>query len=224
MKNISKIGLSTLLISVFALAGCGIKKAANTENPVQNSSAGNSNPSVAEKMKQSLFDLVTTGTGVKCAIEDPKMGPITMFAKGDKAKVEGFSFMSMANISNPMENSQPAKEEKGTMINDGTWAYMWSGKKGMKFNIKEMEALTPKGQNQNEDKPQSNASDWKDWVKGMDEKGTKYDCSPTVLSDSDFAPPGDVQFDDWGEMMKGFVKMGEDLKNKMPDQAIPSTP
>ena len=215
MKTYKKIGWGVLIFSALFLAGCGCKNIANQNAPAQPSGA-----SVAETVKQSLFDLVTTGAGVKCTIEDPKMGQLTMFAKGDKAKVEGFPFV--AGLANIGENSQP-KEEKGTMINDGTWAYMWSGKEGMKFNTKEIENLTPKEQNSSQNNSQSNASDWKDWVKEMDEKGTKYDCSPTVLSDGDFTPPSDVVFQDWGEMLKGFMKMGEEMKNKFPDQAVPPT-
>lgn len=210
MKKYSKIGYAVVLISAFALAGCGQKNAQNSNAPGQTSSADSSGQSVAEKVKQSLYDLVTTGAGVKCTIDDPKMGQLTMYAKGDKAKVEGFQFTSMSDaLSNASQNTPP-KEEKGTMINDGTWAYMWSGAEGMKFNINDMKNLAPKDQNQaqNQDNSQSSATDWKDWIKQMDNEGTKYDCSPAVLSDADFTPPSNVKFQDWGELLKGFVKMG----------------
>jgi hypothetical protein len=218
MKKYSKIGWGLLLFPALVLAGCVGRNAQNQNGQVPAGNSGNNaGQSVAETVKQGLYDLVTKGAGVKCSIDDPKMGPMTMFAKGDKAKVEGFSFMG--GLSN-LNAGEPPKEEKGTMINDGTWAYMWSGKEGMKFNIKEMESLAPKDQGQ--DNSQSSASDWKDWVKHMDETGVKYDCSPTVLSDSDFSPPSDVKFQDWGEMMKGFIKMGEDMKNKVP--SVPAPP
>ncbi len=76
-------------------------------------------------------------------------------------------------------------------------------------------------QTSQENQTQDNASDWKDWVKELDEKGTKYDCDPTVLSDSDFVPPVEIQFQDWGEMMKGFMKMGEEMKKNMPNSLTP---
>ena len=218
MKKYATISWGILLLSVFVLAGCGNKSAQNTGTSGQQ----NSGQSIAETAKQSLYSFLTAGTGVKCTIEDPKMGSLTMYAKNDKAKEEGFSYVSMNSAFSASENAQPPKEEKGTMINDGTWVYMWSGAEGMKFNIQNMKNLSAQNQAQNQDNSQSNASDWKDWAKQMDQEGVKYDCSPAVLSDSDFTPPSDVKFEDWGEMMKGFVKMGQDMQKNLPSQ--PASP
>lgn len=208
MKKYFNIRYFIVIICVLALSGCGNKNVSK-----ENSEQNNSGTSVTEKVKQSLYDLVATGAGMKCTLEDPKSGPMTMYVKGEKAKVEGFDVMG--GFSGPVPNEQP-KKEKGTMINDGTWVYIWSGTEGMKFNIKDMENLAPKEQNQ--DNPQENASDWKDWVKQMDSEGIKYDCNPSVLSDSDFTPPSNVKFQDLGEMMKGLMKIGENMKNNAPSQ------
>jgi hypothetical protein len=222
MKKYPKVGWGVLLLAALVLAGCGNKNAQNQNGPEGAGNAGDTpSQSVAEKLKESLYGLVTSGAGVKCTIQDPQAGELTMYAKGDKAKVEGFAFMPMTPSSAPTENSQPPQEEKGTMINDGTWVYMWSGKEGMKFNIEEMKQMSAQNQAQNKNQSQENASDWRDWVKKMDAEGTEYDCSPTVLSDGDFTPPVEIQFQDMGEMMKGFMKMGEEMKNRMPDQPLP---
>lgn len=208
MKKYFKIEYIAILAFILILSGCGNKNA-NVENTEKNSS----DPSMTEKVKQGLYDLVATGTGMKCTLEDPKMGQMTMYVKGEKAKVEGFQFMGAP--SNPATAGQP-KQEKGTMVNDGIWVYIWSGTEGIKFNIKDMENLAPKGQNQEDS--QANASDWKNWVKEMEKNGIKYECNPSVLSDSDFAAPGNVKFQDFGEMMKSLIKMGEEMKNKLPAQ------
>lgn len=146
-----------------------------------------------------------------------------MYAKGDKAKVEGYPYASMATAFSGAKDGQPPTEEEGTMVNDGTWVYMWGSKDGMKFNIKDMQETAAQYSNQNQNQNQNQqVSNWKDWVKNMEEQGVKYDCGAAVLSDSDFVPPSNIQFEDWGEMMKGFMKMGQDLKNKMPNQGTDS--
>jgi major membrane immunogen (membrane-anchored lipoprotein) len=210
MKKYFKIGYVFILFFVLLLSGCG-NKDAGKENSEQDASDG-SDVSMTEKAKQGLLDLVSSGAGMKCTLEDPKMGQMTMYVKGEKAKVEGFQYMAM-----PSETQEEKpKEEKGFMLNDGTWVYIWSGAEGIKLNIKEMEEMAPKDQAQ--EKPQANPSDWKDWVKQMEANGIKYECNPSVLSDSDFTAPANVKFQDFGEMMKGIMKMGEEMKNNLPSQ------
>ena len=208
MEKYLKIKYAIVLVCVLFLAGCGNKNV-NKETAEQD----NFGTSVTEKVKQSLYDLVATGAGMKCTLEDPEAGPMTMYVKGEKAKVEGFAF---SPTSDGTASAEQSKGEKGMMINDGVWVYIWSGAEGMKFNIKDMEAAAPK--DQNKDNSQNNASDWKDWVKQMDDSGVKYDCNPTVLSDADFTPPSNVKFQDLGEMMKSLMKMGENMKNNLPSQ------
>lgn len=143
-------------------------------------------------IKESLLGLLEGAAGVSCAVEDAN-GKYTVTAKGERAKIEGMDFPDPQN---------PSVMEKGTIINDGDWAYMWSGKEGIKFNLKEMEQGSAPTQNS-----QENASDWKEWAKGMEESGAKYDCQPTVATDADFTPPSDVKFQDLGEMFKGLQQM-----------------
>ena len=135
MKKYSKFSWLLLLVAALALAGCGNKDKQSQSGAGE--TGENAGQSVAESVKQKLSDLISTGAGMKCVIEDPQMGQITMYAKGEKAKVEGFAFMPMSAASGSMESGQPPKEEKGTMINDEAWVYMWSGKEGIKFNIEE---------------------------------------------------------------------------------------
>jgi hypothetical protein len=215
MKKHTIFGLSFLALAVLVLAGCANKS--QNQNG-QSSSAGNQGSSIADNVKQKIGDLIVAGTGMKCTIQDPKMGELTMYAKGDKAKVEGYPYVSMATAFSGGENGQPPKQENGTMLNDGTWVYMWGEKDGMKFNIQEMKNITAQNQNQNQNQNQEQASDWKDWAKKMDENGTKYSCAPASLSDSDFVVPASIQFEDMGEMMKGFMQMGQDMQNKMQNQ------
>jgi len=225
MKKYSKIGWGILLVAVLALAGCGGKKRQNQvgQNVPEATRNGNAQKdtgqSTAEKVQQKLFDWLTTGAGAKCFVEDPRMGQVTIYASGEKAKVEGFSFMPMSSPNSIESSQQSPKEEKGTMLNDGQWVYMWSGKSGIKFNIEEMKKMSEEfgASQENQNQNQQEAMDWKGWAKKIDEGNVKYNCSPATLSESDFNPPADVQFQDWGEIMRGFMKMSEEMKKKMPD-------
>lgn len=143
-------------------------------------------------VKESLLGLMQKGTGAKCSVEDVS-GKYTVISKGDKVKIEGIDF------ANPTSGKSG---EKGTMINDGTWAYMWGGNEGIKFNIKEMEKLSAQQGN-----PTTNESDWQDWAKSMEASGAKYSCTPTLATDADFTPPSDVKFQDFGELFKNLPNM-----------------
>mgnify|MGYP007044106072 CR=1 FL=1 len=92
--------------------------------------------------------------------------------------------------------------ETGSMINDGEWAYMWNGKNGNKFNLKEIQqGANPSANSQDE------TTNWKDWAKGMEANGANYDCNPTVVTDADFTPPSDVEFQDLNALMKSFQQV-----------------
>lgn len=170
------------------------QNSAGTQNAVTQENQDAQKPGI----KDSLLGLLQSTSGVKCSITDVN-GSYTVIAKGDKAKVEGINSI----------NPQTQKEEKGTMINDGTWAYIWTGKQGMKFNLKE----TQQGAN-----PEEKATDWKGWAQQMQTSGAKYDCNPTVATDADFTPPADVTFQDLGELMKN-------LQQNQPGQgSIPTMP
>jgi uncharacterized protein YxeA len=168
---------------------------------------------IGSEIKKGLLDLMTTGAGTKCTVED-KSGKYTMYAKGDKAKVEGIDFA-------PSIPGNEPKGEPGMMINDGTWAYMWSGKEGMKFNIKDMEETAKDVSSQPSSDSQEKATDWKDWVKEMQNSGAKYECSAAVLSDADFVPPADVKFQDWEELMKSMM---QGFQQNMPQGVPPNVP
>jgi hypothetical protein len=79
-------------------------------------------------------------------------------------------------------------------------------------------------ENQKANSTEQDSLNWKDWVKEMDSEGTKYDCSAAALTDDDFAVPTDVKFQDIGEMMKGFMQMGQQLEQNGNPGTVPPTP
>lgn len=149
-----------------------------------------------------LLDFLTTRGAAKCVITG-KDGQYTVMTDGKRARIEGIRV--------------PAADPKagmtsGTMINDGRYAYMWSGAQGMKIDTTAAAAAAP-------DKSVSSAAadpkDWKGWAQSLEASGVTYDCDATAVSEADFTPPTTVQFTDLSELMK---QMPKDLKTVMPDQ------
>ena len=145
-------------------------------------------------IKESLLGLLEKGTGIKCTVEDVQ-GKYDVIAQGEKVRIDGMDFPDPKN---------PTATQKGSMINDGTWAYIWNGKEGMKFNLKDMEQNSAATPNANTDEK---STDWKAWAKSMETSGAKYNCNPTVATGGDFTPPADVKFQDLGELMKGIQQL-----------------
>jgi hypothetical protein len=187
--NIALIAMGTLFLS-----GCSLFSGnANVQSQPQTQEISKENTAPVDggnpSIKKSLLGLIEGSTGVKCSIED-EQGKYVIIAKDKKVKIDGIDF------SNPSEGS--TTEQKGTMIDDGEWIYMWSGKEGMKFNKKETEKLQTGNANSGE------PSDWQGWLGSLETSGAKYDCNPTVATDADFLAPQDVKFQDLGELMKGI--------------------
>jgi hypothetical protein len=214
MKKI--MAVCVVLGAAFVLSGCGKAKPVDNGGSPAGTSATQEQTTSGEAQetgeKQGLLQKLLSKGAMKCTVEQDGE-TVTILTNGTKAKIEG---MGMPNPKDPT-----GAKEKGYMISDDTWAYIWSGKEGMKFNIKEMEANTNPVPGEIED-PSEKSSDWKNIVKQMETSGAKYDCSAAVVSDSDFTPPADVVFQDMGEFFKQMQDMGSKMKDvKVPDVNIP---
>lgn len=166
-------------------------------------------------IKDSLTNMLSGSAAVKCAVEDEE-GKYTVTAKMGKVKIDGIGYAA------PGVPGAGEQDKKGTMIVTPEMFYMWSGKEGMKWNVKEMEELNKKMGGENAATQEPEAADWSDWAKTMEASGAKYDCSPSVVTDADFTPPADVQFQDFGEMMKQFSTMGAQFQQM--DPSAPQMP
>lgn len=165
------------------------------------STGGSQEQQSAPSIKESLLGLLEKGTGIKCTVEDSQ-GKYDVTAQGEKVRIDGMDFPDPKN---------PTASQKGSMINDGTWAYIWNGKEGMKFNLKDMQQNSSTTAN-----PDEKSTDWKAWAQQMETSGAKYDCNPTVAIGSDFTPPSDVKFQDLGELLKGFQQQTQNNPNIPP--------
>jgi hypothetical protein len=209
-----KIFMSVIVASgMLVLAGCGNKPAVQPTTDQGAVKTQEQQPSETVQPKKGLLSFLTGGNGVKCTIED-KSGTITVISDGTKARIEGMDF--------PALPGKDVQMQKGYMINDGTWAYIWSGTSGTKFNIKDMQEISKANGGQQED-PSAKMSNWEDWAKSMETSGTKYDCANAAVSDSDFVPPSDVKFQDMGELVKQMNQMKNAVPN-IPGGKMPQIP
>ncbi len=138
----------------------------------------------AEKLSQ----IISRGGQAKCLVTNLADNSSTqIIVSGKKMKFVG---------------SDIGEGQKGTMINDGTYSYIWNEgeKTGFKTKLEIEKPLQPS------ETPSAVAPiDAAQQTAGYDDE-TKYkmDCTRGGVSDTDFAPPADVQFTDFSEMMKAI--------------------
>ena len=91
--------------------------------------------------------------------------------------------------------------KKGTMVNDGSFNYIWSEgeKTGFKTKINSQELET----SDEDTNQQSEKTDTGKTAAGFeDETKYKMDCATRTIPDSEFTPPAAVKFTDFSEIMK----------------------
>lgn len=141
----------------------------------------------AEKLAQ----IIERGGQADCKVTNLADNSSTqIIVSGKKMKIVGSDF---------------GEGKKGTMVNDGSFNYIWSEGEKTGFKTKIVtDTITPtptSGVKQPEDVSQT-ASGFEDETK------YKMDCATRTIPDSEFTPPAEVKFTDFSEVMK----------------AIPSTP
>lgn len=126
----------------------------------------------------SIKDALTKSVSLECEYKDP--------TSGENMKV----WIKNGAIRSDM----PAQggQEAGTMIMKDKKMYIWSNKEGMVMSLE-----TPEG---TEGQTMDNENEAENLIKDLE--AYKNDCKPSVVSDSLFTPPTDVEFTDLSEMMK----------------------
>lgn len=188
MKKI--LSLSMILLSGLLLSACGVK-------PIND--AATTTPSGEEKPASSfsLRDLIAKNIPQKCTWTSTQEGLEsngTMVISGNKFKQE----------INLKEDNDSFKMYS---ISDGTYIYTWQEKDGkinsdMAFKMKLDTFESPDKDVASSDAPPSVGS------VDMDQE-YQYNCTPTMVSDSDFQPPKEVEFTDYSQFL-------EDIQSKMP--------
>ncbi|HCQ31403.1 TPA: hypothetical protein DIU27_03425 [Candidatus Collierbacteria bacterium] len=136
----------------------------------------------AEKLSQ----IISSGGQANCKVTNLTDNTSTQISvSGKKMKIVGSDF---------------GEGKQGTMINDGTYTYIWTEGEKVGFKSK-LEAEKPLEPTENLDRtaPVDSAKQVDTFE---DETKFKMDCTRGGVSDADFTPPADVQFTDFSEMLK----------------------
>lgn len=139
-----------------------------------------------EEAKKSIKDLVASGVSQKCSWKSDVEGTTSegqMWISGKKFKQE------IKTVS-----AETKAETRATVVSDGSYIYMWNnemGKRGIKMAIKEGEEQDYSAEN--------GKMDWN--------KEFQFECNPTVVSDSELAPPADIEFQDLGAQLEQLEQL-----------------
>lgn len=186
---------SAIALSLF-LAGCQKKTTEATNTPSDDTTmTANSEAGMSDKMKQ-WADAVKLGGGLKCTLTDTATGKTANYSlKGKKFHAKGTAL------------STTEKMQNGEMVSDSEYMYIWDTdtKEGMKMKLpteEELKAGETQAQEALKNMPQSPDFSDPEGIEKLEQDGTKLDCNPAVISDSEFNVPSDIKFQDFSEMMK----------------------
>ena len=196
-KSMKKaIILSLSLMICFGFSACGKKE---TKIDVQVSAPEGG---LIVKENSTLMDWLKKGKAVECRVTSPE-GEMIIKTKSEVVRMEGIPYFS------PDSSGEQPKAENGVMLTVGDWMYTWdtSTKKGMKMNLKELEAI---GQEENK----TDNVDMKKWDEMVDEwedMDVAYECKEVKLDDELFTEPKDIDFMDLSAMMTGMQEGADKL-------------
>lgn len=195
MKNKNLIIVSAIVILLLLAGGFFIFSKKDSNTVLKEDS---NNKEVSKTV--SLAEIIAQNVPQKCTLEytDGETRIATeMWIKGNKFKQ--ISTNQMPQIGTKEYN----------MISDGEYIYTWDGttKKGSKMKIEETQAQDIETSDQNVNL---------DWETKFD-----YNCSPSLISDSDLTPPSDIDFVDINSELE---KMQDSLENINVDDYIKNLP
>jgi hypothetical protein len=198
MKKITKLLL--VLPILFMLTGC--------TNPMQKKETENTatkREQQQEKKDLSFKNVFSQGEAYRCNYEDEN-GEVTAWVKGDKVKVEGIAFGA-------------EEEDRGAMINDGQWVYIWNEgtMEGMKYDLAVMQQMGEAEIEEGEETADgSEYQDPQEWAAEV-EQDYEVDCQATVISDSEFQAPENVEFKDLTQMYQKAKEIQESMGSPNPN-------
>ena len=185
MKNKSVLIVVVLLL--LALLGGGafmmMNKPGSSPTKATVADAQGTTPTSGGSVQKTLKELFTSGVAQKCSFSN----------KSEAPAVEGVTYISSGKMRGDFTTAVADKTITSHMIVEGKTNYMWTDeqKVGFKMTIDTdaMETPVPTGSN-----VQQQALDMN--------KSMEYDCTPWVVDASLFVPPADIEFSDFGDMLK----------------------
>lgn len=169
-----------LALFAFTLSACNLKT-----TPTSNTDQGN-----LEEQSLKMAQIIESGASAKCVITDLEAQTSTdYYIMGNKMKVTSLGLQ---------------ESSFGTMINDGTYTYVWQDGQSTGFKSKlpteEEIASMEKDLNDLQDRAEEyqTPSDLEEYDNN---ENYRVDCQKVKLTDADFTPPSDIQFIDPMEMV-----------------------
>ena len=195
-----KIFIIALAVVVLFGTGYGISsylknKDTSSVNPLQNNKTEQEDKF---NTKASIKDLLTRGKALKCTFEKDAD------SESGGGGMKGITYIANGKVRSDIEITNGNNEETMEMhsiVNDG-WVYSWpTGDKNKGMKIKAIE---------NEDDAENYPSEA---TSVQDE--FNYQCSRWSLVDNTkFTPPADVDFQDYSKMMEGFQNNTENINTE----------
>ena len=132
--------------------------------------------------KTGIVDALLGNDTMKCTYSD-SYGEVVVWAKAGKVRSEGSSFGMQGN-------------EKGGMINDGEYLYIWqeSDKTGLKYKLSVFET-------EDQDSEAPSGVDPQAWAETIQNQ-YEYSCQAVNEGEGVFTPPTDVEFQDMTELLQ----------------------
>ena len=188
------LSLSLVLLSALFLSACGVK----------DNNSSTTTPSLEQEgtaTSFSLRDLIAKNVPQKCTWSD----------NSQDMESSGSMIISGQKFNQKITIKQDGVTSNMNSISDGVYVYTWQDNADkntpnafkMKLDVVQdnQEKLNDQEEMEN-DFPESNQS--------IDlDQDYNYNCSPTMVSDSDFQPPKGIEFVDYSQFM-------EDIQSKMP--------
>jgi hypothetical protein len=191
MKKI--LSLSLIILSGLLLSACGVKP---------NNDSATTTPSEMSKDSISTFslrDLIVKNIPQKC----------TWSSNIDGAESKGTIVISGKKFKQETSVKQDGFDYIGHSVSDGTYLYTWqdnTDKDSPNVAIKmKLDVMNEAPESDGTPVPESSKPQ-----DGLDlDKEYQYNCTPTVVSESDFQPPQDIEFVDYSQFL-------EDIQSNIP--------
>jgi hypothetical protein len=151
--------------------------------------------------KTGLVDALLGNDTTKCTYSD-SYGEVTIWAKAGKVRSEG-------------SNYGVSGDQKGGMINDGEYLYIWqdSDKTGLKYKLSVFENEA------SQDGTMPSGVDPEAWAE-MVQAQYQYSCSATNETDNIFTPPADIVFDDMTQLLEKAEEFSQTFSASDSQEAI----
>lgn len=163
---------------------------------VKNDSTGTQDePENKESFSFSLRDLIAQNIPQKC----------TYSGSNEEGSFDSEIIISGKKFNQTITYKSAEGEEKINSISDGQYVYTWGAHSAV-----DTFAIKLKADFDTKSAPETNTqSAGQEIAESQVDLDTNYQgkCSPTVVTDTNFQPPKDIQFQDYTQMMEDFEKL-----------------